>query len=340
MPTLSPGRIGLLLLACAALTFSSCDDDDDTILGIDFDDDGTLFMSSNTNAVMGVMNLEDGDTPPIQTIPVDYSDADGIYYAEDEEAVFQVNRSDSRLIQYDDVLDNIDEPDEIQLEARSNLSFDNGRGLAFRNNIAVVAQQGRTENGNVNKLVVLDASEDDDDVLELISDSPTDFPLWGIRFVGSSLYAVVDMSDSVAIFENFLQNTVADTLMPTRYINVEGLVRTHGLVYDAEDDVMILTDIGDASDDSDGALYIIRDFMSFTGTTVTSSDYTVISGSNTNLGNPVDVAYDEATDRIYVAERAMNGGQLLEFEAGASGNAAPRRTLSFPGISSLYLHRD
>ena len=64
--TISLGRTGLLFLAVLAISFTSCDDDDDTVLGIDLDDDGTLFLSSNTQGRAGVLNLEDGDTPAIE----------------------------------------------------------------------------------------------------------------------------------------------------------------------------------------------------------------------------------------------------------------------------------
>ena len=342
LTNLSFSRLSLLFLAVAVFSLSGCNDDDDTFLGIDFDDDGTLFLSSNTSGNVGVLNLEDGDTPAIQTFTASGSDADGLYYDTDEGNLYQVNRSNNTVVEYNDVIDDLDDPNGVDVEARSTSDFTNGRGLAaFNNDRVVVAQQGGAANDNMNRLVVYDISNDDD-VIDLTASYPTTIPLWGIQFVSTDLFAVVDMSDSVAIYDNFLDKTPGDTLQPDRYIRIDGITRTHGLEYNAEDDLMILTDIGDADDDSDGALIVIRDFslLGANVTTVDSTSYTRIGGAATRLGNPVDVAYDQETDRIYVAERATGGGTLLIFENNAQGNVAPVRTLPFTGLSSLYLHRD
>ena len=337
----SPGRLGLLLLMACTLGLTSCEDDDDTILGINFDDDGTLFLSSNTSGQVGVLNLEDGDMPMIETFPAAGTDADGIYYEGDEENLFQINRSNNTVVEYNDVLDDLDDPNGIDIEARSTSDFTNGRGLAYNNERLVVAQDGSDANDNQNRLIVYDVS-DDDDLIARRASYDVDINLWGIQFVGNDLYAVVDNSDSVAVFTNFLDNTDGDSLAVSRFIQIEGITRTHGLEYNDEDDIMILTDIGDAGSDTDGGLIVIRNFTNLgtSATTVGMDRYDRIGGAATRLGNPVDVAWDEDTDRIYVAERANGGGTLLVFETTARGDVAPVRSLPFPGLSSLWLHRD
>ena len=334
-------RFSLLLLALFTFSLSSCEDDDDTFLGIDFDNDGTLFLSSNTSGTVGVLNLEDGDTPSIETFTAAGADGDGLYFDGGEGNLYQVNRSNNTVVEYNDVIDDLDDPNGVDVEARSTSDFTNGRGMAYRDDRVVVAQQGSDVNDNMNRFVVYDVS-DDDDLIARRASYPTNIALWGIQFVGSDLYAVVDKSDSVAVYNNFLDNTDGDTIMPDRYIQVMGIVRTHGLEYNDEDDIMILTDIGDADSDSDGALAVIRNFSNLgtSATLVDSSGYTRIGGAATRLGNPVDVAWDEDTDRFYVADRATDGGTLLIFENDARGDAAPVRSVPFPGLSSLYLHRD
>lgn len=342
MFTFSISRLSLLLLAMATLTFTSCDDDDDTFLGIDLDDDGTLFLSSNTSGTVGVINLEDGDTPPVETFTANGMDADGLYYDGGEGNLYQVDRTNSIVVEYNDVRDDLDDPNGIDIEARSASDFSSGRGMAYRNDRLVVAQQGIEGNDNSNRLVVFN-TDDDNDKIELVASYPTNIALWGIQFVGDALYAVVDKSDSVAIYNNFLSNSAGDSIVPDRYLKIDGITRTHGIQYNEADDIMILTDIGDAGSPDDGALVVIRDFMPFAATgnnTVSESGFTRIAGATTLLGNPVDVDYDEETDRIYVADRASNGGTLIVFEGTASGDATPLRQIQFPGLSSLYLHRD
>ena len=344
MSTLSLSRLSLLLLAVMALSFTSCEDDDDTVFGIDLDDDGTLFLSSNTSGTVGVLNLEDGDMPSIETFTADGVDADGIFYDTDEGNVYQINRSANTVVEYNDVRDDLDDPNGVDVEARSDSTdFTSGRGLAnFRDLRVVVAQQGVDDiNDGQNAFVVYDIS-DDDDMIERTLTFTTDIALWGIQFVGDDLYAVVDKSDSIAVFNDFLTaNQDGDTIVPSRIFKVDGLVRTHGLQYNDEDKVMVLTDIGDAASPSDGALLVIRDFdLATVPDTLTSADYTRIGGASTQLGNPVDVEWDQEEDRIYVAERANGGGTLLIFDGNATGDVAPMRTISFPGLSSVYLHRD
>ena len=325
-------KLSLLLLAFATFSLASCGDDDD-VLGFDTDDDGTLFISSNTSGMVGILDVDD-ENPTTRTFTAQGSDADGIYYDGESNNVFQVNRTSSTVIEYDNVFEALDNAEDLDVERESPSTFDNGRGLAYYNNQFVVANDGDDMNYFATFIM---GNESIDSTAKYM----VDFNLWGIQFVGSSLYAVVDNSDSVAVFDNFLTNTPGDTIVPTRFIKVNGIVRTHGLEYNADDDIMILTDIGDAGSDSDGGLVVIRNFSSLGDiTSVDPSGYTLISGASTMLGNPVDVDYDSEEDMIYVAERATSGGMILGFDANATGDVAPMMSGSFPGASSLYFYRD
>ena len=329
-------KLSLLTLLVFALSFQSCDDDDDNFLGFDLDDDGTVFLSSNTSGMVGILDLE--DTPlTIETFTARGNDADGIYYESGEGNVYQVNRSSNSIVEYNDVIDDLDDPNGVDIESESTADFMQGRGLAVMDDMLVVADNFSTDS-TMNAFYRYEITGDEE--IAYVGMHPTPIDLWGIQFNGNSLYAVVDNSDSLAIFDNFLANMAGDTVLPTRYIKIDGLNRTHGLEYNAEDDIMILTDIGDAGSDSDGGLFVIRNFSAITGNTVTAANYTMISGANTMLGNPVDVDYDPETGRIYVAERLNGQGMLLIFENDASGNMAPAEMLPFAGISSLDLYRD
>ncbi|WP_157976022.1 hypothetical protein [Lewinella sp. IMCC34191] len=329
-------KLSLLLLTAVALAFTSCDDDDDPILGGQYDDDGTVFLSSNTSGMVGILDTK--DTPlEIETFMARGTDADGIYYDDDQGNIFQINRSSSTIVEYNDVIDDLDDPNGVDIESESSMDFDNGRGLAYRNDMLVVANDNDSDS-TMNAFYRYEITGDEE--ISYVGMHPTNINLWGIQFFGTSLYAVVDNSDSIAIFDNFLDNAAGDTVTPTRYIQVEGITRTHGLEYNNEDDVMVLTDIGDAGSDSDGALIIIEDFATLSGNVITEADYTRIAGASTMLGNPVDVDYDAEDDRIYVAEKANGGGQLLIFDMDMSGDVAPAEMLPFPGISSLFFYRD
>ncbi|MGB3800193.1 MAG: hypothetical protein WA952_10295, partial [Lewinella sp.] len=55
----SMSKLGLLSLTAIALTFTSCDDDDDSILGGQIGDSGTVFLSSNTSGMVGILETDD-----------------------------------------------------------------------------------------------------------------------------------------------------------------------------------------------------------------------------------------------------------------------------------------
>lgn len=338
MKFLFNSRLALIVLALFAVSFTSCDDDDDEILGIDITNDGTLFLSSNTSGMVGVIDAN--DTPfELETFPAVGMDADGIFYDRSSGDLFQINRSDNNVVVYKDVIDDLDDPNGIDVRFTSTSDFSNGRGLTrINDNQFVVAQDGGDDLSNA--LVLYNYSRTNGFSRQRTIN--TDFNLWGIRSVDNELLAIVDNSDSLAVLSNDIfngtDNSIADVM---RYMRIDGITRTHGLIYDDEDDIMIFTDVADGGNDSDGAIIVVRNWTSVrNNATLTASDYTRIAGSNTTLGNPVDVAYDNDEDLIYVAERANEGGKLLVFDVDATGNVAPMMSVPFAGVSSLFLNRD
>ena len=128
-------------------------------------------------------------------------------------------------------------------------------------------------------------------------------------------------------------------------MTIEGLVRTHGITFSAADNRMILTDVGSAASDSDGGIIVINDFSSKIAATtnlgtIAMTNQVRIYGPNSTLGNPVDVAYDSVTDKIYIAERLNSGGKVLTFTLPMStSDATPSNSRTEAGVSSVYLIR-
>ena len=175
-----------------------------------------------------------------------------------------------------------------------------------------------------------------------------EFDVWGIEFVGADLYAVVDNSSDIAVYNNFLSNTTDATIVADARVTFEGIVRTHGLAFDGN--TMILTDVGVASGagaDTDGAFHVVTNFVSkFNGAgdggTVTLDAQSRVSGALTLLGNPVAAEYDAEADIVYIAERANSGGLVLSFDNATtlSGNVGPNLNAAVRGASSLYLYKE
>ncbi|MFV8369446.1 hypothetical protein [Flavobacterium sp. LB2R40] len=112
---------------------------------------------------------------------------------------------------------------------------------------------------------------------------------------GSDLYAVADLTGDIIQFKNFMSN-MSGSISATKRVTVAGLTRTHGITYSNSDDAMILTDVASATSATDGGLVIIKNFSSVFASTLAAgtiglTNQIKVYGSNSLLGNSVDVAY-------------------------------------------------
>jgi len=313
-------------------------DEDDVMM-----EDSTVaqfFVSSNTQAVVGVFNIKDDNSIMVDTFGSAAMDADGIYYDNEADVLYQLNRTDNVINAYSNVNANLNMGMEPELTATSTSDFSNGREIAVSGNRLVVAQDAAESNGNQNRLLVYQISPTS---ITLQNTYDVDINLWGVHAEGETLYAIVDNSDELAVFENFFGQ--ADGMItPDDVITVEGIVRTHGLTYVADRDMMLLTDVGDGGSPDDGAFTVVRSFMNASADgTIDASEQIRIEGDATFLGNPVDIAFDgEGT--IYIAERANGGGRVLGFQIPApgsdGGNVAPMYNELFAGASAIYFDAD
>ena len=293
----------------------------------------TVFASSNTTKRVDIIGVN-SDKSFSQTGFVNKAkDADGIYYNEQQDLLIQLNRTNNRLDQFSGVLDNVRDGIAPVLAASSTSDFVNGREITVAGDLLVIAEDASAANNNQNKLLVY---KYDGTGIKLLRTHLVDFNVWGIQADVNTLYAVVDNSNELAVFRNFFTRQ-GGAIAPDQRIRVDDLVRTHGLYYDHENDIMVLTDIGDAASASDGGIIWIEDFTAKSNDNVISrSEQTVVKGAGTLLGNPVDVALDTKNNYVYIAERA--GNKFLAFETPLiEGSQAPVKTLAVPGISAVYL---
>ena len=287
--------------------------------------DANLFISSNTQAQVGLYSILESGTIASSSFSTAFNDADGIYYDDVNDVLYHLNRGDNVIKMYGTVSTN------PTLIASSTSNFTNGREIAVSGNKLVVADDVT----GANKFVIYDITPTSitfDKILD------ADINLWGIHADGDRLIAVVDNSADVAVYDNFFANA-AGPVIPTMTVTVENMVRTHGLDYDAADDMLILTDVGSGADANDGALVVVRDFMlaGLDGMIDASEQARAFSGSDF-LGNPVDVALDKQNERIYVAERANGGGRILGFLLPKlSGGIAPIYNVLYPGASAVFI---
>jgi hypothetical protein len=298
---------------------------------------GAVFVSSNTTPVVGIFDFSSSSVSSVQ-FGLSSTDSDGIIYSAASDELYIASRTNNRVEVYSD-LKNTEASLNINLAFSSSQDFSNARKLAASGSKVVVSQDASDANNQTNAYYVYEIG---DNSATLTNTYTADINLWDIQFSGNTLYAIQDNSDTLAVYNNFLSNS--DGLVsPDTKVQIEGIVRTHALHYNASSDIMFLSDIGDAGSSTDGAIHVITNFSSkFTAAgnngTISSSDQIVIEGSNTQLGNPVGIAYNSSSQKIYVAERAVDGGKLLEFNLpSANGNPSPTFSQNFAGAAAVYL---
>tara|TARA_R110000796_G_scaffold35017_3_gene90244 strand:+ start:228934 stop:229956 length:1023 start_codon:yes stop_codon:yes gene_type:complete len=328
-----------LTLAIGSLVLISCDNDND--------DDGApaiestqLYVSNNTDGNVTIYDMVSGD---VKTLTTTATAGEGIYYDANTDEIIQASRSSNQLDVYTDISTYLINA-AISASLSSSSDVTSPRDIAVNDNFVVVADNSDAD-GNPDtadgRLFIYSRTNGS---LMLRNTVTTDFALWGIEFVGNNLYAVVDKTNKLAVYTNFTaMNTTNATVSATKTIAIEGIVRTHGLAYD--NGTMILTDVGDAASDTDGAFHIITNFDSkFSAVSngeimAVANNQVRVSGASTALGNPVSAEYDAASKTVFIAEAANGGGRVLAFSnADAGGNITPSMNVALSKASSLYFY--
>ncbi len=331
----------LILFAVAIFAMTACDE---TPMSVDFG--STIFTTNNTDGNIRYYSVDNSGniTATGTEVATPSTAADGVYFDGSADELIQASRSDLGIDLIADAGTSIfDGTAEAQVFGTGEMT--SPRETAVNSNFIVVADNADVDGDPLTldgRLFVYARSESG---ISLRNTITTDFKVWGIIFIGSDLYAVVDADNELAVYTDFLSNTGDATLSASKRVVIEGIVRTHGLTYDNSSNTMIMTDIGDAGNtDDDGGFHIIENFSNkfndaANGGMITVAEQTRVSGSNTLLGNPVDVAYDGANDIVYIAEIGNGGGRLLSFSnAKTGGNLQPTSNIMISKISSVYLN--
>jgi len=298
---------------------------------------GRFYSSSNTESTVFVYDVKEDQSLAVGGFASETMDADGIHLDFATDVLFEVDRDNNLVNMYGDVTAALDAGQIPQLISTSSSNFTNGRGIAVIGDRVVVAQDAADTNNNENKLLVYKV---DGQSIVLDAEYPVTFNLWGIHAESDRLFAIIDNSSSIAVLDNFFEKPIGTTA-PDREVVVEGLVRTHGISYDADMDVMTLTDVGDAASGEDGAVIVIQNYNTASEDgTITMAEQRRIAGPSTLLGNPVDVTVDHMTGIVYVAERRNAGGRMLAFAADAMGDATPIHNVIQPGASSIFFDNE
>ncbi len=306
-----------------------------------------VYTSNNSNGNVNAYDFSNGSNSMTPTTYKSNSTAaDGVYF--DGTTIFQASRSSKGIEGFAAVtaMANLGGLINVSLSLDGSKDMSSPREMAVNGNFYVVADNADVDGNTATadgRLFVYQKSGNSFSLRNVIT---TDIRLWGITFVGSDLYAVADVDNDLVVYSNFLSNTSTTKLTPAKRIEIEGLIRTHGITYDPSTNTMVLTDIGSATNtQDDGGFHIINSFSTkFTATAnagmLKMTDQIIVSGSNTKMGNPVDVAYNGATKTVFIAEAGNGGGRILSYSnVNTSGNLSPTSNYDLAAASSVYLYK-
>ena len=330
----------LILLGAASLFLASCSDDDNNSSQSSI---AKLVTSSNTSGKITYQDLSSSNQM-YSTLTVSGLDSDGVYLNNSTKEIILASRTNNRLETYSNLENSLSSNTDNLMLANfsSNTDFTNAREIAVMGDKVIDTQDQAASNSNTNKLFVYQKMSSG---YTLLNEYTVDFKLWGIHVEGNDLFAIADLTSDLVYFSNFFNNSNG-AITPTKRVTIEGLTRTHGITHSTMDNVMILTDVADAASATDGGVIVINNFSSVFGSTanmgtIAMSNQIRIYGPNSTLGNPVDVAYDYQTNKIYVAERANGGGKVLTFNfPTVSGDTTPEASRDEPGVAGIYLIRE
>jgi hypothetical protein len=341
MRTLNSMKLWSVLLAVSFVAFS-CSEDDDNGNGGE-PTSKKLYTSNNSNGNVTIYDITDAANITTTTLITTSVAADGVFYDSSTDAVIQASRSGLSLEGFTGI-SGLASGTAVSVGITGSTDLVNPREVAVRNDFYVVADSQDVDGDPVTLDGRLFVYERSGSSFTLRNTITTDFKLWGITFIGSDLYAVVDADNELAVYEDFLSNSSDASLSATKRIVVEGIVRTNGLTYDGNSDTMVMTDIGDAMNtQDDGGFHVISNFTSkfnatANGETLSVDQQVRVSGANTLLGNPVDVAYDGETGTVFIAEAGNGGGRILAFgNIGSGGNLSPAVNNDLAAASAVYL---
>ena len=300
-------------------SFSQCTKDDNEPLpqsGV-----SRLYVS-NADVDAAVPNTMIFDPADGKTLPIPYNfdsklpDGNGIFFDPFSGTVYQVSRRDKTVrtltVNTDGKLTIKGSFSDASLVSAREIAFDRTRQLLY------VAS-------NIDSAIyVYSAANTLKDAVTANKKLKLSGQPWGIHLDKDNLYVVIDQSNvEVQLFEA-ASSLAVGTIKPTKSIKIAGAKRLHGITYSSERDAMLLTDIGDPATSTDGAIYLIDSVETrFKASVTTINPKRIISGSNTMLGNPVDIAWDSRTgkDLIYIAEKANR--HILMFKFTDNGNVQP-----------------
>jgi len=159
---------------------------------------------------------------------------------------------------------------------------------------------------------------------------PFTFRPWGIYVDNNDVFVTkADNNGGIAVYKDFTSMFINDgpkeiTREPNYVLTISGANNIRGISYAKAKDILFLTDYTEGSGQNDGTgRILIFEKFSENKTTGTITPTRIVTGPNTGLKEPLDVAVDtrDKGEFFYVADPSARA--VFRFKISDTGNAAP-----------------
>lgn len=171
---------------------------------------------------------------------------------------------------------------------------------------------------------------------------------WAIQMDSADLLLSRTGPDGgVVVYKNLAANFGRDTILtikPSYELTIAGANNVRGLSYSRADDVLVLTDYiitGTTIAVGTGRILIFENF-SKNSSTATIVPTRIITGANSKLQQPIDVAIDSRKDGryIYVADAGPQTKKIFRFKMADEGDVAPDQSTDVIGNTPQSISLD
>lgn len=174
-----------------------------------------------------------------------------------------------------------------------------------------------------------------------------DFIPWGLTIVDKDVYMIkTGGNDAIVGYKNFTQNfinkvdTVLTNIPKSFELTINGANNLRGLSYSKSKDIMVVTDYEVVNNVPRNGRVLIFENFSTQNSTKTIEPTRIISGAESLLKQPMDVAIDPREEGKYIYVADAEAKRVFRFLITDEGNVAPNISQDFNNKTPISISLD